>query len=131
MIRRPPSSTRTDTLYPYTTLVRAQIYLGVDGEVGRQCDPVLARCQVDCSFETGRPSGCAALFGIATAAPGARCRQPNVEVPVAAARHAALAPAGRLQIGRASCRGRVCQYVWISVVAVSLTKKKKQKTKTN
>src|SRR3546814_6223924 len=99
MIRRPPSSTRTDTLYPYTTLVRAQIYLGVDGEVGRQCDPVLARCQVDCSFETGRPSGCEELFGIATAAPGARCRQPNVEVPVAAARHAALAPAGSVHLG--------------------------------
>src|SRR3546814_15600755 len=27
------------------------------------------------------------------------------------------------QIGRASCRGRVCQYVSISVVAVSLKKK--------
>src|SRR3546814_21162476 len=26
------------------------------------------------------------------------------------------------QIGRASCRERVCQYVWISVVAVSLKK---------
>src|SRR3546814_15422253 len=31
----------------------------------------------------------------------------------------------QLQIGRASCRERVCQYVWISVVAVSLKKKKK------
>src|SRR3546814_16701836 len=31
-----------------------------------------------------------------------------------------------VEIGRASCRERVCQYVWISVVAVSL--KKKQKT---
>src|SRR3546814_19099531 len=28
------------------------------------------------------------------------------------------------EIGRAPCRGRVCQYVWISVVAVSLKKKK-------
>src|SRR3546814_3270963 len=28
------------------------------------------------------------------------------------------------QIGRASCRERVCQYVWISVVAVSLNNKK-------
>src|SRR3546814_16509420 len=27
------------------------------------------------------------------------------------------------EIGRASCRERVCQYVWIAVVAVSLTKK--------
>src|SRR3546814_16326178 len=30
----------------------------------------------------------------------------------------------RMQIGRASCRERVCQYVEISVVAVSSTKKK-------
>src|SRR3546814_16032650 len=29
----------------------------------------------------------------------------------------------RDEIGRASCRDRVCQYVWISVVAVSLKKK--------
>src|SRR3546814_18045354 len=31
------------------------------------------------------------------------------------------------QIGRASCRERVCQYVWISVVAVSYNKKKNNK----
>src|SRR3546814_17644098 len=30
-----------------------------------------------------------------------------------------------LEIGRASCRERVCQYVWISVVAVTLTKNQK------
>src|SRR3546814_20616496 len=29
------------------------------------------------------------------------------------------------EIGRASCRERVCQYVWISVVAVTLKKKQK------
>src|SRR3546814_12910967 len=34
----------------------------------------------------------------------------------------------RLEIGRASCRERVCQYVSISVVAVSLTKKRPNKT---
>src|SRR3546814_16715804 len=33
-------------------------------------------------------------------------------------------PHGRPEIGRASCRERVCQYVYISVVAVYLTKKK-------
>src|SRR3546814_14575905 len=32
-----------------------------------------------------------------------------------------------LQIGRASCRERVCQYVWFSVGAVSLKKKKHKK----
>src|SRR3546814_14246934 len=31
-----------------------------------------------------------------------------------------------VQIGRASCRERVCQYVWNSVVAVALTKKTKK-----
>src|SRR6056297_3995208 len=34
------------------------------------------------------------------------------------------------QIGRASCRERVWQYVWVSAVAVSLKKKKKKKKKT-
>src|SRR3546814_4187540 len=29
MIRRPPRSTRTDTLFPYTTLFRSQINVGV------------------------------------------------------------------------------------------------------
>src|SRR3546814_20370280 len=29
MIRRPPRSTRTDTLFPYTTLFRSQTWLGV------------------------------------------------------------------------------------------------------
>src|SRR3546814_12188557 len=36
---------------------------------------------------------------------------------------------GPQQTGRASCRERVCQYVSISVVAVSLKKKKSEKTK--
>src|SRR3546814_13296553 len=31
-----------------------------------------------------------------------------------------------MEIGRASCRERVCQYVWNSVVAVSLKKKTKK-----
>src|SRR3546814_18764549 len=42
------------------------------------------------------------------------------------ARQAALAPAAPpVEIGRASCRERGCQYVSFSVVAVSLKKKKK------
>src|SRR3546814_21089755 len=31
MIRRPPRSTRTDTLFPYTTLFRSALYGGIDG----------------------------------------------------------------------------------------------------
>src|SRR3546814_2915735 len=35
MVRRPPRSTRTDTLFPYTTLFRSQ---GVDGSPRRERD---------------------------------------------------------------------------------------------
>src|SRR3546814_13899469 len=43
MIRRPPRSTRTDTLFPYTTLFRSHAALapgiaGDDGERGRKVD---------------------------------------------------------------------------------------------
>src|SRR3546814_9602615 len=31
MIRRPPRSTRTDTLFPYTTLFRSQLHAALDG----------------------------------------------------------------------------------------------------
>src|SRR3546814_1889399 len=37
MIRRPPRSTRTDTLFPYTTLFRNIEALGVRGFVVRHC----------------------------------------------------------------------------------------------
>src|SRR3546814_10597831 len=43
MIRRPPRSTRTDTLFPYTTLFRARVLTrGVGHPVLRRegCDPV-------------------------------------------------------------------------------------------
>src|SRR3546814_15800448 len=50
-----------------------------------------------------------------------------------ATRREAAAPAPgwflRGEIGRASCRERGCQYVWIEVVAVSLKKKKRNATK--
>src|SRR3546814_11067521 len=39
----------------------------------------------------------------------------------------AVAGARANQIGRASCRERVCQYVWISVFAVSLNNKNYKK----
>src|SRR3546814_5704966 len=36
MIRRPPRSTRTDTLFPYTTLFRSNLFTGVHGNYLRQ-----------------------------------------------------------------------------------------------
>src|SRR3546814_14551289 len=32
MIRRPPRSTRTDTLFPYTTLFRSEVIFGIPGD---------------------------------------------------------------------------------------------------
>src|SRR3546814_20775496 len=36
MIRRPPRSTRTDTLFPYTTLFRSQVFKGKLTDVQRR-----------------------------------------------------------------------------------------------
>src|SRR3546814_20327225 len=36
MIRRPPRSTRTDTLFPYTTLFRSRLLHGAEGGAGGQ-----------------------------------------------------------------------------------------------
>src|SRR3546814_17312697 len=33
MIRRPPRSTRTDTLFPYTTLVRSHVGVSMEGQI--------------------------------------------------------------------------------------------------
>src|SRR3546814_8632186 len=45
MIRRPPRSTRTDTLFPYTTLFRSQgqLHAAIDNAPGGQSAPVSNR----------------------------------------------------------------------------------------
>src|SRR3546814_18238530 len=97
MFRLPPRSTRTDTLFPYTTLFRA----------AQLC---LERVQI--------PSG---KLRAAGELDRARIDGASVAVKlvmqVQDGRHAAL--------GRASCRDRVCQYEYISVGAGSLQKKQK------
>src|SRR3546814_13603538 len=49
MIRRPPRSTRTDTLFPYTTLFRSLIFPhpGWSGEAAESRDPHAARRYVN------------------------------------------------------------------------------------
>src|SRR3546814_7492153 len=60
MIRRPPRSTRTDTLFPYTTLFRAEY--GLDG---RQTATVLpGGARVESSYDArGRMDGVTDLDG--------------------------------------------------------------------
>src|SRR3546814_16787274 len=82
MIRRPPRSTRTDTLFPYTTLfrshscadIRARYYCGgervVVGATGAVCPPVSAApCSAFASpVQAPGASGAAASFVAASAA---------------------------------------------------------------
>src|SRR3546814_13726245 len=97
MIRRPPRSTRTDTLFPYTTLCRsrkpaadraaAEYYaaLGLLRAPNPEWRPPVLRC----SALTGE--GIAAVWDIV---------QQHRKVME-----------GSGEIGRASCRERVCQSV--------------------
>src|SRR3546814_15035621 len=113
MIPRPPRSTRTDTLFPYTTLFRSPDH---DSRPARR-DHVLA-------------AGDRRVFPLLPAR--TRCEHcPDVWPVTVKSKPVVLSgiqPSGRLtignylgalknwvqlneQIGRASCRERVCQYV--------------------
>src|SRR3546814_5027716 len=71
MIRRPPRSTRTDTLFPYTTLFRSRLAVQLCAEPGGQAGEHAARV-LDDPYRQGeggdRPALCAE--GCGRAAPG-------------------------------------------------------------
>src|SRR3546814_19398697 len=117
MIRRPPRSTRTDTLFPYTTLFRSD-------------RDRLATCRLRV-LELEEPTQGHQPLGLLVDASGVL-----LEDVIATGTRRVLEPADRLrveqvrlapsvdvgtpplvfptdvqQIGRASCRERVCQYV--------------------
>src|SRR3546814_14668271 len=122
MIRRPPRSTRTDTLFPYTTLFRSSELATSSGIslvpiTGAGADKLLA----DYGFfakdvvPEGTYAGVGETQTISVAAQWVTsAEQPEelvyniVKVLWSDATRKAL-DAG--QIGRASCRERVCQYV--------------------
>src|SRR3546814_17613411 len=114
MIRQPPRSTRTDTLFPYTTLFRSRARsarqesgalrrLGTQGNRRRFLTP--RSCAI------GSPAGLpiAASAGARVFSAGARSAPSYWSVPF---------PGG--QCGSAWGRGGVCQEVQIAVVVVSL-----------
>src|SRR3546814_18409884 len=115
MIRRPPRSTRTDTLFPYTTLFRSQFegdFLGGLEPIDMAEALALARGQAFAESD-------ARLFYIASRQVRAACHQWTASPLRYLKQHLffstrALLSDGfckRLQIGRASCRERVCPYV--------------------
>src|SRR3546814_17025604 len=100
MRRRPPRSTRTDTLFPYTTLFRSvdvdDVAGGGDGAGGAD-------------VEAARAAGLAAArMGADLAAVLHVARLVELADEVGDLEERAL---HRRQTGRASCRERVCQYV--------------------
>src|SRR3546814_12710360 len=103
MIRRPPRSTRTDTLFPYTTLFRSVGGNGNPGEPRTYLVPVgtlvagrnTITVNADNVYAKGGMSGPAEAMRLLFA-------------------DGSIVPLGkgwRYEIGRASCRERVCQYV--------------------
>src|SRR3546814_14497665 len=114
MSRRPPRSTRTDTLFPYTTLFRSLAGLGDTRGVGAGL-PAHALVHVGQRLERVEPVrfhdpeflGVLAVPDVHT--------QVALEVLYLTCHAVQVGElrrlAGHLQIGRASCRERVCQYV--------------------
>src|SRR3546814_17505380 len=124
MIRRPPRSTRTDTLFPYTTLFRSD--RGRPDTSGHdEADDRIADHGVD-----ARPAQCRRADGNS----GYRARHAE-DRPIPVAHHRPLSPARARRLhmprcaaqsaenGRASYGERVCTYVSILVVAVPIKNK--------
>src|SRR3546814_13546876 len=108
MIRRPPRSTRTDTLFPYTTLFRSLEHLRRAAEL----QAVHARHLDDGPLRRERSLETHDAAGRGDRRPRVMdhllVRVPCDLLDVLTQR---LAGDGHAEIGRASCRERVCQYV--------------------
>src|SRR3546814_13892630 len=113
MIRRPPRSTRTDTLFPYTTLFRS-----FGGGRRRQRQKSFRHVPPSRCRAASRESRRYASLGSHSRKQSAASRQ-DVPITAEGKLHSALIireprsslPQHRREIGRASCRERVCQYV--------------------
>src|SRR3546814_18159739 len=124
MIRRPPRSTRTDTLFPYTTLFRSEAAVAIEREVLAEAQLAVG-VVVDLLDDVG-----VGARRLAVGRGGQRAGvllQPVVEERVGGGEFE-VGSGGCGVIGREECRERVCQYESITLVDVSLNK---QKTHTN
>src|SRR3546814_19312446 len=108
MVRRPPRSTRTDTLFPYTTLFRSRIQAASRDMLALvEAVLILAR-----EGDTGLPDEDFSVNDIVReevekARPLLHDKPVRLEIDEQAA-FALHAPPR--EIGRAACRGRGCQY---------------------
>src|SRR3546814_16646480 len=111
MIRRPPRTTRTDTLFPYTTLFRSQGQAAALAASLAAASQPLGVITMNAVLKTE-------IHAIETAAP-LEVADPTknlILVPLSqllprrSKRNVRTTPR-QSKIGRASCRERVCQYV--------------------
>src|SRR3546814_19729472 len=104
MIRRPPRSTRTDTLFPYTTLFRS-----LDS---KSFISALSRLSGDTIFVSRSPLRKAGddFYSIQDITPEQGASSAG-ECVVRIRNVENVADDFAQEIGRASCRERVCQYV--------------------
>src|SRR3546814_12142206 len=107
MIRRPPRSTRTDTLFPYTTLFRSprSISFATTKRAGMRFARRWRGWHDRWSHDARR------AVDADEAARGVRRCHPARDVVLGHRPRAAADRAVPDEIGRASCRERVCQYV--------------------
>src|SRR3546814_13236060 len=112
MIRRPPRSTRTDTLFPYTTLFRSRLGHKHKGRKER-IEAKQQRLQATLGLPDKEFSALRKRF------PESYWIAEADDILLQNARHVLSAGESSLsiaaevypEIGRASCRERVCQYV--------------------
>src|SRR3546814_18826984 len=110
MIRRPPRSTRTDTLFPYTTLQRFPVDAMCEGDGYLLNDPFAGGTHLP-DLTLIRPVFLdGEVIGIAAAS--LHHQDVGGITPGSIPPHStSLFQAGLRKIGRASCRARVCQSV--------------------
>src|SRR3546814_21085187 len=104
MIRLPPRSTRTDTLFPYTTLFRSAVAVAI-----LEHQRILRAA----GLGDRRRVVVAILAGTGIMARASLNDRRHVEVALLVVLRPTVVAVlvDRRQIGRASCRERVCQYV--------------------
>src|SRR3546814_19787749 len=115
MIRRPPRSTRTDTLFPYTTLFRSLNALGLDETTASFFPltfPLLFALRLTLRLEVWYEPAEVDIGSVESLGQGfVAARRREHKIPMRSVVGIAISENESEEIGRASCRERVCQYV--------------------
>src|SRR3546814_16020474 len=131
MIRRPPRSTRTDTLFPYTTLFRSpDLVKTLDLAGCWHVDAMprdLSALPDQASLDPDADAEILGTSGTTGKIKGVVVSHPDLMTGVTGYnqdRSRSTLNALPLKNGRATCRERVCPNVWISVGAGPIKNKK-------